>query len=90
MPSTEDSLPPSGSTLLRAFEALVVTFNERNIVMKLMAMRPQDESDIQDLLSAYAGKLDLDYVRAELDTFTEAEDPRRAKFEAWIQARCGG
>ena len=54
------------------------------IITKLMAMRPQDESDIRDLLAAYAGRLDLDFVRAEMDTFTDADDPRRAKFEAWV------
>jgi len=52
--------------------------------MKLIAMRSQDEADVQDLLAAYAGKLDLDYVRKELETFTEGSDPRRAKFELWV------
>ncbi|MEO6437372.1 MAG: hypothetical protein ABIP55_16635 [Tepidisphaeraceae bacterium] len=31
MPSADDSLPPSGQTLRRAFEALVATLNERGI-----------------------------------------------------------
>lgn len=55
------------------------------IVMKLIAMRPQDESDIQDLLTAYAGHLDLEFVRAEMEAFSEPDDPRRAKFEAWVR-----
>lgn len=55
------------------------------IVMKLIAMRPQDEADVLDLLSTYAGTLDLGFVRAEMDTFTEPSDPRRAKFEAWVR-----
>jgi len=29
--------------------------------------------------------LDLDYVRAELETFTEADDPRRVKFDEWVR-----
>jgi hypothetical protein len=62
-----------------------VSSAEGLIVMKLMAMRPQDESDIQDLLRGYAGHLDLAFVRAELDTFTEANDPRRARFEEWVR-----
>ena len=33
------------------------------IVMKLIAMRPQDEADIRDLLSAQAGQVDVDFVR---------------------------
>ena len=54
------------------------------IVMKLIAMRPQDESDVRDLMAAYVGKLDVDYVRAELETVMERDDPRRAKFEIWL------
>jgi hypothetical protein len=55
------------------------------IVMKLMALRGQDETDIQDLLAAYAGRLDLDFIRAEMDTFCAPDDPRRAKLEAWAR-----
>ena len=61
-----------------------VSSAEGLIVMKLIAMRPQDEADVQDLLATYPEGLDLDFVRAELETFTEADDPRRAKFEAWV------
>jgi len=32
---------------------------------------------------AYANEIDLGYIRRELETFTEADDPRRAKFESW-------
>jgi hypothetical protein len=142
VPNSDDSLPPSGQTLLRAFESLGANgFDvdvERNIrelrdnglttiqfedvivdlmrpvlpayshvldrafevqilghavrissakgliVMKVISARPQDETDIQDLLTAYAGKLDMDYVRTELDAFMEASDPRRAKLELWV------
>ena len=55
------------------------------VVMKLIAMRPQDEGDIQELLGAYGGELDLDFIRAELETFTEPDDPRRAKFATWVR-----
>ncbi len=55
------------------------------IVMKLMSDRPQDEADVRELLSAHAGKLDLDFIRAELATFSEPGDPRRARFEAWVK-----
>lgn len=53
-------------------------------VAKLMSMRPQDEADIQDLIAAYGSGLDLDFIRAELDSFTESDDSRRSKFEAWV------
>ena len=61
------------------------------IVMKLIAMRPQDEADVQDLLAAYGADLDLDFIHSELETFTEPDDPRRAKFDTWVrQARTQG
>lgn len=62
-----------------------VSSAEGLIVMKLIAMRPQDEGDIQDIPSAYAGTLDLAFVRAELETFPEPDDPRREKFEGWVK-----
>ena len=55
------------------------------IVMKLIAMRPQDQADIRDLLNSYSGNLDLDFIRAELGTFTEPDDPRRGNFEGWVR-----
>jgi len=54
-------------------------------VTKLIAMRPQDESDIKDLLTAYGAGLDFDFIRAELASFTAPNDPRRAKFERWVR-----
>jgi predicted nucleotidyltransferase len=84
-------LPAYAHVLDRAIDAEVlgkpvrISSAEGLIVMKLAAMRPQDEADIRDLLNAYAGKLDLDYIRAELETFTDADDSRRAKFEAWVR-----
>jgi hypothetical protein len=57
--------------------------------MKLIAMRPQDEADVQDLLAAYAGKLDFDFVRSEMETFTEANDARRIKLEEWVRRTTG-
>ena len=56
------------------------------VVMKLISMRGQDESDVQDLLTAYGDSLDLDFIRAELETLTNPGDSRRAKFEEWVKA----
>ena len=55
------------------------------IVTKLMAMRPQDEADIRDLLVAQAGALDLDFIRGEMESFMPADDPRREHFERWVR-----
>jgi predicted nucleotidyltransferase len=54
------------------------------IVMKLIAFRPQDESDIRDLLAAYRGRLDLNSVRSDFQTVAEANDARWVKFESWV------
>jgi hypothetical protein len=62
-----------------------VSAAEGLVVMKLMSMRPQDEADIRELLAAYGPDLDLDYIRAELGTFTQSDDLRRAKFESWVR-----
>jgi predicted nucleotidyltransferase len=70
-------------------QSVRISSPEGLIVMKLIAMRPQDEADIRDLLSGQAGNLDLDFVRRELETFTEAGDPRRAKFETWVTGSAG-
>lgn len=55
------------------------------IITKLIAMRPQDESDIRDLLAACAANLDLEFIRAEIESFTEPGDPRRSRFEEWAR-----
>ena len=69
----------------RVFDRTVnISSAEGLILMKLIAMRPQDEADVRDLLAAYAGSLDLDFVRTEFDAVSEPDDFRRAKFEAWV------
>jgi hypothetical protein len=88
-------LPAFGHVLERAVKSNIlghdvpVSSAEGLIVMKLVACRPVDESDIQDPLSAYAGRLDLGFVRAELDSLMERDDPRRIKLESWI-SEAGG
>ena len=55
------------------------------IVSKLIAMRPQDQSDICDLLAAFAGNLDFEFIRAEMDDFTTSDDARREWFENCVR-----
>ena len=55
------------------------------IVMKLIACRPQDEADIRDLLAAYRNELDLAYLRSELASVVDANDPRWGKLDAWME-----
>jgi predicted nucleotidyltransferase len=88
-------IPAYAHALERAIDAQVfgqtvrVSSAEGLIIMKLAAMRPQDEADIQELLSANTGRLDLDFIRREFESFSEADDPRRAKLDAWIRATHG-
>lgn len=46
------------------------------VLLKTIAFREQDRLDIQGLLAADAGKLDLDFVRDRLLQMFEADDPR--------------
>lgn len=84
-------LPAYVHILDRALESQIlghkvrISSAEGLIVMKLIASRPTDDADIHDLLAAYAGQLDLGYVRGELDSLMKQSDPRRAKFEAWVR-----
>lgn len=83
-------LPVYTHVLERAISAQIVgqsvriSSAEGLIVMKLLAFRPLDESDIRDLLATFKGRLDLDYIRTEFASVTEPNDPRLAKFETWV------
>lgn len=60
------------------------------IVMKIIAMRPQDQTDVRELIAAYGNTLDLSFIRAELDSVMNAADTRRAMFESWLREIVGG
>lgn len=55
------------------------------VITKLISFRPQDEADVKEVVMAYREKLDVDFIRTEMDSFMEPTDPRRAKFEAWVK-----
>ena len=40
-------------------------------------------------MAAYGDRLDLDFIRAELETFAKPGDARRVKFEAWVETLAG-
>jgi predicted nucleotidyltransferase len=58
---------------------------EALIFLKLVASRPQDLVDIQNLLAANRGGLDLDWIRREWQTIFDADDPRLTRFEALVR-----
>lgn len=84
-------LPIYARVLERALDARIlelpvrVSSAESLIVMKMISFRPQDQTDIRDLLASYRSDLDLAYVRGELDGVMNADDPRRAMLESWIR-----
>ncbi len=84
-------LPAYAHVLDRAIQVRIfgqtvqVSAAEGLIVMKVIAMRPQDEADVRDLLAAYGETLDLTFIRAELDAVCGPDDARRAKFEALVR-----
>ena len=95
MPNANDSLPPSGPKLLRAFESLVSILNERKIryaiiggLAMLQHARVRTTDDIDALITlpqiSMPG-LDMKYVRTELDTLMPSDDPRVAKLESWVR-----
>lgn len=59
---------------------------ESLILMKFVSMRPQDQSDIQDIINAYAGDLDVDYIRSELESIADRDDPRFKLLNDWVSA----
>lgn len=85
-------LPAYAHVLDRAIQAQIlgrtvpISSAEGLIVMKLISMRPQDETDVRELLTAYAQKLDLEFIRTELAAIWGPSEPRRAKFESWVRA----
>ena len=57
---------------------------ESLIVTKLVAFRRQDQLDIENLLAANQGQLDLDLVRCEMKSIAELDDPRLVQFEEMV------
>src|SRR5262245_24014192 len=51
------------------------------ILTKLIAFRGQDQLDIDNLLAANRGQLDLDFISREWQTVAELDDPRMAWFK---------
>jgi len=51
------------------------------ILTKLIAFRGQDLVDIENLLAANQGQLDLDFIRREWIALADEKDPRYLKFQ---------
>lgn len=53
------------------------------ILLKLLAFRTQDQVDIENLIAAHRGTLDIDWIRAEWQTVMSLDDPRMQRFMEW-------
>ena len=54
------------------------------ILTKLIAWRTQDQADIERLLAAHRGQLDLDYIRREWLSVGESDDARMRRFDEML------
>src|SRR5262245_9185939 len=55
------------------------------ILLKLIAFRDQDQSDIRNLLAANRGRLDLASIRQDWQSVADLSDPRMMRFEQWVK-----
>lgn len=65
-------------------ESLRVASAEGLIVTKLIAWRTQDQADIERLLSANRGQLDLEWIRREWEAIGERDDPKMKRFDEML------
>jgi len=69
--------------------SLRIAHAEGLVLMKLLAFRTQDQLDIENLLAAHRGHLDLEWIRREWEAVAESDDPRMRRFEEMVK-RFGG
>jgi hypothetical protein len=79
-------IPAYAAVLERATEEMWlgvpvrVASAEGLILMKLLADRPQDWLDIENLVAAQRGQVDLAWLQTQWQTATDANDPRMSRF----------
>jgi hypothetical protein len=64
------------SIRIAAVEGLILT--------KLIAFRGQDQVDIESLLAANRGQLDLDFIHREWQAVADSDDPRMQRFNEMV------
>jgi hypothetical protein len=60
------------------------------ILMKLLANRPQDQFDIENLVAAHRDTLDLGWIRSEWATVAAADDPWMGRLLGLVASRGQG
>ena len=56
------------------------------IFLKLVAFRPQDQVDIENIVISNRATLDLDWIRTEWQTVASLDDPRMKRLLEWTNA----
>ena len=65
--------------------SLPIASPESLILTKLIGFRGQDQVDIENLLAANPGQLDMDLIRREWLTLADENDPRYVKFREMVE-----
>jgi len=66
---------------------ICVATAEGLILMKLLAYRLQDQADIESLVAANRGTIDLEWIRREWESIFSTDDPRWRWLEEQIASR---
>lgn len=77
--TARDETGPTGPIRVASTEGL--------ILMKLLAYRLQDQADIEALVAANRGAIDLDWIRREWETIFSTDEPRWRWLEQQISGR---
>lgn len=84
-------LPMYGRAITSSVESMLagvtvrVCAPEGLIAMKVIADRPQDQMDVRELMLAYGGRLDFEFIRREIRSVVGADDPRCERFEQFVR-----
>lgn len=59
------------------------------LLLKLIPFRPRDQEDIQAILVANRGALDIEWIRGQWSAVADDEDPRTLAFEQFVSEMYG-
>ncbi|MCI0456513.1 MAG: hypothetical protein L0Z62_05975 [Gemmataceae bacterium] len=65
-------------------QSIHIAAPEGLILTKLLAFRTQDQIDIENILAANRGQLDLDLIQQEWQTVAGLDDPRMQRFQDMV------
>jgi hypothetical protein len=63
--------------------AIRIASAEGLILLKLLAFRPQDQVDIENIVLSNRATLDLDWIRTEWKSIASLDDPRMKRLMEW-------